>query len=42
MSIVTEYEPGTPCWVELATPDLDAAAMFAIITMAEGHETSPS
>jgi predicted enzyme related to lactoylglutathione lyase len=28
MSTVTKYEPGTPCWVELATPDLDAAKPF--------------
>jgi len=24
----TSYEPGTPCWIDLATPDQDAAAEF--------------
>ena len=24
----TEYEPGTPCWIDLSTPDQDAAADF--------------
>jgi uncharacterized protein len=24
----TSYAPGTPCWVDLGTPDLDAAAAF--------------
>ena len=28
MSERTSYAPGTPCWVDLATPDLDAAAGF--------------
>ena len=28
MSERTSYAPGTPCWVDLATPDLDAAASF--------------
>lgn len=28
MSERTSYEPGTPSWVDLATPDLDAAAEF--------------
>lgn len=28
MSERTSYAPGTPCWVDLATPDLDAAESF--------------
>ncbi len=28
MSERTSYEPGTPCWVDLGTPDLDAAVDF--------------
>lgn len=28
MSERTSYEPGTPCWVDLATPDIEAAARF--------------
>lgn len=28
MSERTSYVPGTPCWVDLATPDLDAAERF--------------
>jgi predicted enzyme related to lactoylglutathione lyase len=28
MSERTRYAPGTPCWVDLATPDVDAAARF--------------
>jgi predicted enzyme related to lactoylglutathione lyase len=28
MSERTSYEPGTPCWVDLGTPDVDAAASF--------------
>lgn len=28
MSERTSYAPGTPCWVDLATPDQDAAAEF--------------
>jgi uncharacterized protein len=28
MSERTSYAPGTPCWVDLATPDIDAAAGF--------------
>ena len=28
MSERTSYTPGTPCWVDLATPDLDAAESF--------------
>jgi hypothetical protein len=28
MPIVTKYEPGTPCWVELATTDVAAAKTF--------------
>jgi uncharacterized protein len=28
MSERTSYAPGTPCWVELGTPDIDAAAAF--------------
>jgi predicted enzyme related to lactoylglutathione lyase len=28
MSERTSYTPGTPCWVELGTPDIDAAAAF--------------
>lgn len=28
MSERTSYTPGTPCWVDLATPDVDAAARF--------------
>jgi uncharacterized protein len=28
MSERTSYEPGTPCWIDLATPDQDAAAEF--------------
>lgn len=28
MSERTSYTPGTPCWVDLATPDVEAAARF--------------
>lgn len=28
MSERTSYTPGTPCWVDLASPDIDAAAAF--------------
>ena len=28
MSERTSYAPGTPCWVDLGTPDLDASAEF--------------
>ncbi|HEX4670437.1 MAG TPA: VOC family protein [Solirubrobacterales bacterium] len=28
MSERTSYTPGTPCWVELGTPDVDASAAF--------------
>jgi predicted enzyme related to lactoylglutathione lyase len=28
MSERTSYEPGTPCWIDLGTPDQDAAATF--------------
>jgi uncharacterized protein len=28
MSERTSYTPGTPCWVDLGTPDVDAAASF--------------
>lgn len=28
MSERTSYEPGTPCWIDLGTPDQDAAAEF--------------
>jgi uncharacterized protein len=28
MSERTSYAPGTPCWVDLATPDIEAAAGF--------------
>jgi uncharacterized protein len=28
MSERTSYTPGTPCWVELATPDIEAAGAF--------------
>jgi len=28
MSEWTSYAPGTPCWVDLGTPDVDAAAAF--------------
>lgn len=28
MSVRTSYEPGTPCWVDLGTPDQDAAGEF--------------
>lgn len=28
MSERTSYVPGTPCWVDLGTPDVDAAAQF--------------
>ena len=28
MSERTSYTPGTPCWVDLGTPDVDAAARF--------------
>lgn len=45
MSVVTKYEPGTPCWIELATPDVDAAkafytAMFGWEYTIGGAETS--
>jgi len=43
----TSYEPGTPCWVDLVTPDLDAATAFytglfgwhADVDSADGHTT---
>lgn len=28
MSVKTRYEPGTPCWIDLGTPDQDAAGEF--------------
>jgi len=28
MSERTSYQPGTPCWADLGTPDIDAAAAF--------------
>lgn len=28
MSVITNYAPGTPCWVDLGTPDLEAAIEF--------------
>src|SRR5262245_45503449 len=28
MPVMTKYAPGTPCWVDLATTDLDAAKTF--------------
>ncbi len=28
MSVMTSYEPGTPCWIDLGTPDQDAAGEF--------------
>src|SRR5215475_2151894 len=28
MSVRTSYEPGTPCWVDLGSPDLDASVEF--------------
>lgn len=28
MSVQTRYEPGTPCWIDLGTPDQDAAGEF--------------
>ncbi len=28
MSKVTSYEPGTPCWVDLSTADIEASAAF--------------
>src|SRR5690242_12237219 len=28
MSERTSYAPGTPCWVDLGTPDVEAAARF--------------
>lgn len=28
MSVRTSYVPGTPCWVDLATPDIEGAARF--------------
>src|SRR5689334_21943961 len=28
MSERTSYTPGTPCWVDLATPDIEAAESF--------------
>jgi uncharacterized protein len=30
MSERTSYTPGTPCWVDLGTPDIDAAAAFYV------------
>lgn len=35
----TEYQPGTPCWVDLATTDVDAAATF--YTTLFGWQTEP-
>jgi uncharacterized protein len=28
MTVKTSYEPGTPCWIDLGTPDQDAAGEF--------------
>jgi uncharacterized protein len=28
MTKMTSYEPGTPCWVDMQTPDIEAAAAF--------------
>jgi predicted enzyme related to lactoylglutathione lyase len=28
MSVKTSYQPGTPCWIDLGTPDQDAAGEF--------------
>jgi predicted enzyme related to lactoylglutathione lyase len=28
MSVKTSYKPGTPCWIDLGTPDQDAAGEF--------------
>jgi uncharacterized protein len=28
MSVMTTYAPGTPCWVDFASPDLDASVEF--------------
>jgi predicted enzyme related to lactoylglutathione lyase len=28
MSERTSYDPGTPCWIDLGTPDIEAAAQF--------------
>ena len=28
MSERTSYTPGTPCWVDLGTPDIEASAQF--------------
>lgn len=41
MPKVTSYEPGTPCWVELATPDLDAAKTFYTALFGWDYEAGP-
>ena len=41
MSRVTEYAAGTPCWVELATPDLEAAKTFYTALFGWGYEFGP-
>ncbi|MCK9895946.1 VOC family protein [Frankia sp. AgB32] len=28
MAVITAYEPGTPCWVDLASPDVEASRAF--------------
>lgn len=37
----TEHRPGTPCWVDLASPDLDATAHFYTTLFGWTAHTSP-
>jgi hypothetical protein len=41
MSTVTSYAPGTPCWVELATSDIDAAKAFYAALFGWEYEVGP-
>jgi uncharacterized protein len=38
---MTEHRPGTPCWVDLAAPDLDATAHFYTTLFGWTAHTSP-
>ena len=38
---VTEYQPGTPCWVDLASPDMDASKAFYTALFGWTAHTAP-
>ena len=40
MSTVDTYAPGTPCWVELGTTDLDAAKAFYTAVFGWGYDVA--